>query len=677
MTATATYRIWIDWDNDGGLFAGNFEGTLDGWIAVGTNPPQIDLSSAVSHLSGQSMVIPWTAYTPPAADDTGTEVMFGVSGRGFDQGRFGGGSDADVTPPAVQKLWSNLIPGRQYDFTTWVYVPSSGGEPVSLSVDSLATSSASTLTDEWQQLTCTFTATQTQHTLQINASTSTLGTEQTYIDEMMVTGPGEDVTSRVLGLRTPLGIAYGRDQGRSLSTVSPGSTTLEIDNRSRDYSPNNPGSVIAGLLTSGKQVLIKATYDDVTHVLFCGYLSDYTITPDPDNRSVTFTADDALSKLTPNISTPVYEVLRSGDAVHKILDAVGWPTDQRDIDPGATVIQWFCIDAQQAMDALNDVMNSEGPPAIAYVDAANNFVFRDRHHRILLPASISSQATFVDDGPEPQFSAPMTYDIGWSDIVNQVSVSIDQREAGAETQVFSSTDIITLDAGEARTISVAADDPFIDAQVPTLGTDFTLQYGSVNVSLSRTSGKSVDIVVNATAASAVSGMNLRAKPVTAARTYSVIVEDTASISAYGLKTYDGAMPWASINDAYAVGAIIIGQRSERLPIVTLTVNNGQPERLAQILARDISDRCHVIEAETFTDDDFFLERIEHNVADVGKNHTVIFSFEQVRQQVTNVFTFDSDSAGFDQGVFGLSGIDSADTVFVLDVSALDQGLLGT
>lgn len=46
MTAKATYRIWIDWDNDGGLFAGNFERTLDGWGGQGTSIPDVELSAA-------------------------------------------------------------------------------------------------------------------------------------------------------------------------------------------------------------------------------------------------------------------------------------------------------------------------------------------------------------------------------------------------------------------------------------------------------------------------------------------------------------------------------------------------------------------------------------------------------------------------------------------------------
>jgi hypothetical protein len=678
MTAMATYQMFIDWDNDGGLFAGSFEGSLDGWGSAGTLPPALDLSSTAAHIGDQSMRITWTAYTPSGTGDTGVEVKFGVSGRGFDQGRFGGGAGSDTDPPYAFKVFPKLIPGRLYTMSAWVYVPSTGGQHVVIAVDGIAQSSASTLTDEFQKLTVDFIAASDTEDIRIAPSTNTSGGEVTYADEIMITGPGEDVTLRTLGVRTPLDINYGRDQVRSLSAVAPGSMDIELNNKSRDYSPNNPGSVIAGLLGSGKPIVVKSTYNGTSHVLFNGYLDDYVIVPDKSNRSVQLTCLDMLSKLNANVSTEVFESLRTGDGIHKILDSIGWPVDKRDIDPGATIMQFWYADSETGMDALNKILQSEGPPCIAYVSSSNNFVFRDRHHRLLQPNSTNVQATYVDSGPEPQFSQPMTYDIGWKDIVNTVDVNVDQRAVGDLGVVFTSTDVIVLNAGESRLLTIQADDPFIDAIIPIETTDYVLQYGSVNFALSRTSGASVDVTITAVTQSAVNGFTIRAKPITAARTYRVFVQDANSVADNnGPVPYDGDMPWANLNDAYAVAAILLGQRAQRLPVVTITINNGNSVRLNDMLVRDISDRVHLVEAETFTDHDFFVEKIEHSVVDVGVNHTTVLSCEQVRTQVSPVFTFDDSSAGFDTGLFGLDGLDDATSVFVLDVSNLDEGLLGT
>jgi len=678
VTATAAYQILIDWDNDGGLFAGSFEGSFDGWGPAGTLEPALDLSSTVSHIGVQSLRVTWTAFTPSGSGDTGVEVKFGVSGRGFDQGRFGGGGGGDTQSPYAFLNFPKLIPGRLYTMSAWVYVPSTGGQHVVIAVDGIAQSSASTLTDEWQELTVDFIAASDTEDIRIAPNTNTAGGEITYADEIMIVGPGEDVTLKTLGVRTPLSIGYGRDQIRSLSAVSPGQMEIELSNISRDYSPNNPGSVIAGFLGSGKSIVVKASYDGMSHVLFNGYLDDYTIVPDRSNRSVQFTCLDMLSKFNANVSTEVFEALRTGDGIHKILDAIGWPADKRDIDPGATIMQFWYADSQTGMDALNGILQSEGPPSIAYVSSSNNFVFRDRHHRILQPSSIEVQATYVDSGPEPQFSAPMTYDIGWKDIVNTVDVNIDQRAAGDIGVVFTSTDVIVLNAGESRVLTIQADSPFIDAVIPEETTDYVLQYGSVNFALSRLSGASVDVTITAITQSAVNGFTMRAKPITAARTYRVFVQDANSVADNnGPVPYDGDMPWANLNDAYAVAAILLGQRAQRLPVITITINNKNDVRLNEILTRDISDRVHLVEAETFTDHDFFIEKIEHSVIDVGKNHTIVISCEQVREQVSPAFTFDDSSAGFDVGLFGLDGLDDAASVFVLDVSNLDEGLLGT
>jgi hypothetical protein len=44
----------------------------------------------------------------------------------------------------------------------------------------------------------------------------------------------------------------------------------------------------------------------------------------------------------------MYAGIRTGDAVHRVLDAVGWPADLRDIDPGATVMPWWWLDDVEA-----------------------------------------------------------------------------------------------------------------------------------------------------------------------------------------------------------------------------------------------------------------------------------------------------------------------------------------
>jgi hypothetical protein len=69
----------------------------------------------------------------------------------------------------------------------------------------------------------------------------------------------DDVTSRTLDQRTPLNVRYGRDQSRQLSPTVPGEMQFELDNRSRDYSPDNTSSPLNGFVSPGRKVRLEAT----------------------------------------------------------------------------------------------------------------------------------------------------------------------------------------------------------------------------------------------------------------------------------------------------------------------------------------------------------------------------------------------------------------------------------
>lgn len=503
--------------------------------------------------------------------------------------------------------------------------------------------------------------------------------ESVWLDEVMLIGPGEDISTRVLGLRQALEFTFGRDQARSLSAIAPSDIAMELDNRDRRFTPDNPGSLISGFVSSGKEVLVKAIFASHSYVLFRGFLADFELTPDPDSRSVSITSSDVMgSRLAEaTISTELYQGIRTGEALHLVLDAVGWPEELRDIDAGATVIRYWWEEGTTALEAVNKLVASEGIPALATVDVLGRFVFRDRHHRLIRDESQNVQATFRDSGVEPTFGIPMTYDIGWRDIINSLTVSVDERQSGVLDNVWSTEDTLTIPAGEVVTLDVESNDPFHGAIEPEPGTDYVLNSGTVAFDLTRSSGQALQIQIRSDTGASIAGLALRAYPVTVARTYQVDVEDAASVEQYGRKTNteETDMPWAGIHDVRAIGTILIGMRAERLPVVHITVNNGNSTRLTQVLGRDLSDRVHIVEDETFTDHDFYIEQIQHDVQSVGYDHRATFGCERIRTQVDPVFTFDDDSAGFDDGLFGLAGFDDPQFVFILGQSNLGEGLL--
>ncbi|MFJ9848569.1 carbohydrate binding domain-containing protein [Streptomyces sp. NPDC101150] len=644
MVAIPTYSIYVDWDNDGGLDVGNFETSTDDWAvnsSAGTTTAA--LSTAQSHLGDQCLLVTWN----------------------------------NVSSPKVQKTITGLTSGASYTYSAWVYIPT-GDAAVRISVQGVANSSNSTTNNAWEQISVAFTATGSSHIVDVNVNGTPANGDLVYLDQAMVTSAGEDVSGRVLGLRTPLSFSYGRDQARSLSAIKPGEIQFELNNMSKDYSPDYSSSPLYGKVRPGRPVLVRATHNGHAYDLFRGYLDDFTLDPSRDKKSLTVSALDVLQKLADaQISTELFDSLQTGEAIGKVLDAIGWPTTKRDLDPGASTVRWWWEEGSNALDAVNKLVSTEGPPAFAYVSEAGNFVFRSRHHRFIRSASKTSQATFRGTGSEPLFSEPMTYDIGWRDLVNDITVDVTERDPGEFGKVWTSDDVISLATGETREIKVQTDNPFYSAIAPVAGTDYTLLAGTVSISISRSSGQSLSIFITCTAAAVIKGLSFRAVPVAAGRSYQVHVQDQTSINEHGIHSLDDLnLQWAGLNDAQGIAATILSLRSERLPIVTISLVNANATRTAQILGRGLSDRITIIENETSLNSDFYIEQIQHNVGDVGHDHRVVFGCEKVQGQNGTVFKFGTAGAGFDQGSFAIDGYTDNSALFILGTSQLDTGLLG-
>lgn len=475
----------------------------------------------------------------------------------------------------------------------------------------------------------------------------------------VVTVTGDDVTERRLA-RTALSMQYGRDTARALAPTSPGQASFELDNNSRDYSPENASSPLTGKVLPARPVRIEATHAATTYTLFRGYTDDWNVQPGPGQRSANVTCLDGLARLSSiTVSTELYEAARTGDAIGIILDAVGWPALERDLDPGATIIPYYWEEATDAWTAIQRLVTSEGMPAFVAIDATTgNFMFRDRHHRLVRTASNTSQATFRDAGADPRFSWPLEYDHGWKDVVNTIRIEVSERRIASDrTDVWTSDATVTIAASTTLDVEVSTGDPFADASTPEIDTDYTVITGSVSVSLSRTSGQSTVISLTAGGSTAiVAGLKLRAVSVPVARTRVVTVEDSASQTAYGKRAPESFdAPWLSYNDGLAVAAAMLAHRAQRLPVVTIHLTGGNDTITTQQLARDLSDRVTIVDAETGLNAAFFIERIEHTISGAGSQmHETTFACEKVASGAAPaVFRFNVAGRGFNDGVFAL------------------------
>lgn len=600
-------------------------------------------------------------------------------------------------------------------------------------------------------------------------------------------------------LRPGVSTESGRDQSRALSPTAVGSMSFELNNLNRVYSPENGSSPIAGFVNPARDLWIDAVWQGRRYNLFRGYLDEYKVDPHPNVKRVNATALDALSLLKEvKVSTPLYPSIRTGEAIHAVLDSIGWPYNRRDIDLGATTLRWWFAEGQDAWTVINDLVKAEGPPALLTSSALGSISFRDRHHRLwttlnnnptfnagtaywnafggtaavdysqymrdrtslkftpdgvtaiagvaadrvlvgaggqytatawmrctqartlslnvnwysstgsylstsslgiavaantwtyflaeytapvgaffgaivptmtgtppasavmyvdearlMLPWSVP-RATWRDKGTEPCFSAPVEYDQGWRDVYNSISMSVDERkQAPFASVVWESETTYRVSAGTTMTIEVETSDPFYDAISPVPGEDFRVRSGSMTAGLSRTSGRTTEIYINAVSDCVIDRLQLRAFPVTVARTYKIEREDAASIAMYGRKGWPDEDGGATIEDVRAITGLILMQRAQRLPIFKVVMIGSNDARMAECMERNLSDRVTIIEGEVGINRDFFIEQIRHDVPHGGLYHTTTFGLEAAPTgTVTDVFTFDHPSLGrFGTGKF--------------------------
>jgi len=202
----------------------------------------------------------------------------------------------------------------------------------------------------------------------------------------------EDVSSYVLD--GEIEIAWGRktDSEVTLDTTS-GTMTFALDNGNQQFSPENGSSSITGKVLPGRVVRYQVTNSGTTYTLLSGVLDTFEIEGDITTEFSASALDGWGRPGGKTISSSLHQGLRTGTAIGFILDHIGWEGD-RDLDPGATVMPWWWEEGTDAATAINKLVNSEGPPAIAYVEGGT-FVFRDRHHRLFDTRSVTSQGLFT------------------------------------------------------------------------------------------------------------------------------------------------------------------------------------------------------------------------------------------------------------------------------------------
>lgn len=464
------------------------------------------------------------------------------------------------------------------------------------------------------------------------------------------TNAGDNVSDLVRGGITA---SFGRDQSTALSAVVGGRGGFDLDNADRRFSPRNTTGPLYGNLKPARPVLVQRVVGATTYTIFYGHTDDSPIDPDVAARTVALNLVDTLADFRGvPIATPLYRGITSGQAVGYVLDAAGW-TGGRDLDGGSSLFPFWWVDGTDAFTALQEILASEGPPALLTIDATGAVVFRDRQHRLVRAGSLTSQATFRGDGAtEPVMGTGFQYSDAWANVVNSVSFSIEERKRDrlASTVWDAGDEILTIGASQSAVVVLSTTDPFLSGVTPVAGTDYTVLAGSItSTALSRTSGASTSITFTAGAGGAtIKGIMFRAVSVPVSRTYRFLSSDSGSITDYGQKSVpSGQEPiWCTRQDAQAIADLLVLQRKQPLPVLTVRFicGDAQTTRLAAVLALDLSDRVTVIEPETQVNGAYFVESITHTISNVTE-HEIVLGLEAVPASPTAAFILGTSILG--------------------------------
>jgi hypothetical protein len=196
-----------------------------------------------------------------------------------------------------------------------------------------------------------------------------------------------------------------------------GTLSARLDNTDRRFDPTNlSGPYVSAGLTEVEPmrvVRLRATWAGTTYEVWRGFANSWL----PGYYKGDKYADTALTatdgfKVLSNYDRPATGSVGTGEStsarVGRILTSASWPTDDRLIANGDTLVQSTTLEG----DALSELqLVTETEAGEFYIDEAGRAFFRGRHGLLEDTRSTVSQATFGDSGTElPYFDIVPSYD---------------------------------------------------------------------------------------------------------------------------------------------------------------------------------------------------------------------------------------------------------------------------
>lgn len=246
------------------------------------------------------------------------------------------------------------------------------------------------------------------HTVQIDRS-------DPFDDDFGDAGEAITQVRQVPGITTRV----GNDAVQSVVPPRIGELSMELDNSTEEFG-------VSSTVREGALLNVESNWDSTAHPIFKGRIDRLTHFPGIDRQATQVRALGPMGRLPgrAGFSTALYQDIRVDEAIGHVLDAVGWPSDDRNLDTSTRTLEWFWLSRDMdPWQTLVQLVNTEGPLAQLLGTPDGKIEFQANDHRTTVAHATTTQATFRGSGASPVYSRLLSYDAGAKGVVNKVSVA--------------------------------------------------------------------------------------------------------------------------------------------------------------------------------------------------------------------------------------------------------------
>lgn len=400
-----------------------------------------------------------------------------------------------------------------------------------------------------------------------------------------------------------------------------GKATITLRNHDGRFSPRNASGPLYGNLKPFRRCQVRATVAGTTYNVLTGRIGDIQeLGGKHGGKRAKVTVLDGLAYLQANeCSVALQENKRIDELVGAVLDAVGWPAAERDLQQANTTLGYFWSPKQSALSIIRKLVESEC--GLCYIAGNGTFTFRNR-----TTAITASSVGNLDEAVAGDIAIDAQ---PWDSIYNEVRVTC-YPVALAPTAAIWQLQGTAKALGPGESWTVWAE--FVDANgqpcaardvlAPAAGTDYTANAAADGSGADRTA--SLSVVASAFSTSAklalansgaatlyVTRLQIQGQAITVYPT-TIVREDTASQdpdSGYGKRTLALDLTWLQNAEEATdlANALLAFYRSPR-PGITWPME----QRLPELLGHELLGRLTITAGEYGIDE---MMRLGHITLD--------------------------------------------------------------